>query len=126
MKVETTTLTIASTEIWAEVSKAGNYDLFIRVTGAGVPAGSDLHISATSATSGCDNMANFITYRPEGDTQYMPKSTKEPECGLTIEALPTAIGGRFKGTFNATLYGINSPTPVSKRVQLTFDVLRTK
>jgi hypothetical protein len=117
---------VTSTEIWAGVSKAGTYDLFIRVTGPNAGAGSDIHLSATKTGTGCNNTSNYITYRPAGDTQYMPKSANEPGCGLSITSLPTAVGGRFIGTFKATLYGINTTTPKSRNVDLSFDVLRTK
>lgn len=126
LTIDGTKFNVSSTDIWAEVRGAGDYDLFIKVTGPGVPAGSDIHISATGVRTGCDNTANFITYRPENDTQYMPKSTKDPNCGLSITSLPKVVNGRFTGRFEATLYGINTATPKTKTVDLSFDVLRTK
>ena len=56
----------------------------------------------------------------------MPKSSTEPECGLTVTELPTAVGGRFKATFDATLYSINVTPQRTKKVTLTLDVLREK
>ena len=79
-----------------------------------------------TAGSGCDNTTNYIAYRPEGDTQYMPKTAKDPACGLIIDEMPKEIGGHFKGSFNATLNGINTTTPKTRKLALTFDVVRTK
>lgn len=124
VKIDGVTVAVKDTVLWSEVSKPGEYDIFVKLTTPGTST--DIHVSATGVRNGCDNTANFITYRPSGDTQYMPKSTKDPSCGLAIESLPTAVGGRFKGSFNATLYGINVSTPKTKKVTLTFDVLREK
>ncbi len=118
--------TFGSATIWADVSKVGTYDLFLKVTGPGAPDGTDIHISATATGTGCDNTANYITYRPVGDTQYMPKSVKDPTCGLNVTALPAKVGDRFTGSFKATLYGINVTPAKTKSVDLTFDVLRDK
>lgn len=119
-------MNVTATDVWAEVRGPGDYDLFIKVNGPGVPAGSDFAISATGVRTGCDNTANYITYRPENDTQYMPKTAKDPNCGLSITSLPKVVNGRFTGRFEATLYGINTPTTKTKTVDLSFDVLRTK
>ncbi len=118
--------TFGSATIWAGVSKAGTYDLFLKVTGPGAPDGTDFHVSATATGTGCDNTANYITYRPVGDTQYMPKSANDPTCGLNITALPAKVGDRFTGSFKATLYGINVTPAKNVTVDLTFDVLRDK
>jgi hypothetical protein len=126
LTIDGVAVTVTGTDVWAGVSAPGMYDVFLKVSGPGIAVGSDFVISATSSVSGCDNTANYITYRPQGDTQYMPKSAEEPTCGLTIETLPAAVNDRFKGTFKATLYGINTTTPKSHKIDLTFDVLRTK
>jgi hypothetical protein len=117
---------IDGTTLWSDVSKPGMYNLFVKVSGNGVASGSDFDISATATGKGCDNTANYITYRPSGDPQYMPASAKEPACGLTIDALPPAVGARFTGSFHGTLYAINVSTPSSKKIDVTFDVLRTQ
>jgi hypothetical protein len=129
VKVEQATLTVDSTNLWSEVSKPGEYMLFIRVSGAGVAAGSDFVISAKGPGSGCESGANFISYRPEGDSQYMPKGTSgttNAACGLEITEIPTALGRHFSGTFRGTLHAINVTTPKSKTFDLKFDVVRTK
>jgi hypothetical protein len=126
VKVSGVTFTVGETKVWANVSGAGNYDIFVPVTGPGVAAGSDIHVWADHKGTGCVNTTNYIAYRPKSDTQYMPMSTNEPACGLTITELPTAVGGRFKGTFKGTLRGINVTPTVTKTIDMTFDVLRTK
>jgi hypothetical protein len=126
LKIDDVTVDIDDTSLWSEVSKPGAFDLFIKVSGPGVASGSDIHISATRVASGCDNAANYIVYRPQGDTQYMPKSSKEPACGLTIAAIPTAPNAHFRGKFTAALFGINTDAPKTKKVELTFDVVRSK
>jgi hypothetical protein len=96
-------------------------NLSIKFTGTGIAEGSDLIISATHVGAGCDNTANFITYRPMSAPQYMPASTVEPACGLTIEAI-SAAGGRIRGTFSGTLHSINSSPATTRVVAATFDV----
>jgi hypothetical protein len=122
-KVGGVTLTVTDTTLWSEVSGPGKYSIFVKVTGPGIAAGSDFHVSATRTGPGCESGGNFITYRPQNDTQYMPKATP---CGLKIDELPTAVGGRFRGTFVGTLTGINTTTTKTKNITLAFDVLRTK
>jgi hypothetical protein len=122
--VDGTTLSVTSTDLWNEVQGPGKYTLFLRVSGPGVAAGSDFVISAVRTGDGCLNTENFITYRPAGDTQYMPKLGGDPACGLRIDALPTSAGARLKGSFDGTLRGINRSTPKSKNVTITFDVAR--
>jgi len=119
-------INVDGTTLWSEVSKKGMYNLFVKVSGNGVASGSDFDISATAIGAGCDNTANYITYRPSGDTQYMPASPNEPACGLTITSIPTAIGGRFIGSFKGTLHAINVTTPRSKTIDVSFDVPRTQ
>jgi len=126
VQVNGTALTVDKTNLWVDVSKAGTYDFFINVSGGGLGAGSDLHMSSTHTGSGCDNLTNFITYRPANDTQYMPKSVKDTGCGLVFTALPTAVGDRLKGSFHGTLIGINQTPAKSKTIDIVFDVLRTK
>jgi hypothetical protein len=126
VKLNGTTLTVSEVKLWSEVSRAGEYNVFVYVTGPGVEAGSDFIISARQIGSGCDNTKNFITYRPKNDTQYMPRTTTDAGCGLQISELPTAVGGRLKGSFKGTLHAINVSTPRSREVDLTFDVLREK
>jgi hypothetical protein len=126
LKIDGKTINVDDTELWAEVGGPGEYDIFIKVSGPGVAAGSDVHIGATSTGTGCDSTANTIAYRPKGDTQYMPKSANEPSCGLDIDELPKAVGGRFRGSFKSTLYGINADPKPTKSVELTFDVARAK
>ncbi len=118
--------TFGSATVWANVSAQGTYNVFLKVTGPGAPDGTDFDISATATGTGCDNTANYITYRPVGDAQYMPKSAKDPSCGLNVTALPTKVGDRFTGSFKATLYSINVTPAKTKSVELTFDVLRDK
>lgn len=96
-------------------------NLSIRFTGTGIAVGSDLDISATHAGAGCDNTTNFITYRPMSAPQYMPSSTVDPGCGLTIEAI-SATGGRIRGQFSGTLHSINSSPATTRVVAATFDV----
>jgi len=127
LTIDGASYTIGTTNLWSEVSKAGEYDIFIPLTGPGAPSGSDFHVSATHTGTGCDNTKNFLTYRPSGDAQYMPTPTTiAPSCGLTIESLPTAVGGRFKGSFKGTLTSINVTPSKSKQFDLKFDVLRAK
>lgn len=96
-------------------------NLTIKFTGTGIAEGSDIHLSATHVGSGCDNTANFITYRPMSAPQYMPSpTTVAPACGLTIQAI-SAQGGRFTGTFSGTLYSINSSPQTTHMVTATFD-----
>jgi hypothetical protein len=124
--IDGTTMHVDGTTLWSDVSAKGTYDLFVKVSGTGVPSGSDFVISATKTAKGCDNTANYITYRPSGDTQYMPASPVEPACGLSISALPPAVGARFTGSFKGTLDAINVSSPRSKTFSLTFDVVRTE
>lgn len=93
----------------------------IQFSGSGIAEGSDLQISATHVGAGCDNTKNFITYRPMSAPQYMPASTVEPACGLTIEAI-SATGGRIRGAFSGTLHSINSTPATTRAVTATFDV----
>jgi hypothetical protein len=93
----------------------------IKFTGTGIAVGSDLAISATHVGAGCDNTTNFITYRPMSAPQYMPSSTVDPACGLTIEAISSA-GGRIRGNFSGTLHSINSSPATTRVVAATFDV----
>jgi hypothetical protein len=125
VKVAGDTFTIDSTEVWAEVSKPGEYYLFIRVTGPGAPAGSDFAISATSASIGCSIGGNHPTFRPKGDAQFMP-ATNDSKCGLVIDELPTTKDGRFRGTFKGTLRSINETPARTKSFDLAFDVGRKK
>jgi hypothetical protein len=124
--IDGASINVDGTTLWSEVSQKGMYNIFIKVSGTGVPSGSDFDISATATGQGCVNTANYITYRPSGDTQYMPASPNEPTCGLTITSIPTAIGGRFKGSFNGKLHAINVSTPRSKTIVVSFDVPRTQ
>lgn len=124
VKIDGVTFSVQNARLWSEVRGPGLYDVFIDVTGPGAPAGSDIYIRADASGTGCDD-TNGIVYRPQGDTQYRPSSTTGA-CGLVIKELPTAIGGRFTGTFNGLLPGINLTTPRSKKVEVTFDVLREK
>jgi hypothetical protein len=119
-------LTITGTTLWSEVTKAGEYSVFLKVTGTGVADGSDINIWASATQSGCVNTTNYLAFRPTGDTQYMPKSPTEPQCGLTVTSLPTAVGGRFQATFEGTLYGIGTTSPRSKQFVISVDVLRDK
>jgi hypothetical protein len=125
-KLGGTTLSVSEVKLWSEVSSAGEYNVFVYVTGPGVETGSDFIISARQVGSGCDNTKNFIAYRPKNDTQYMPRTTKDAGCGLQISELPTTVGGRLRGSFKGTLHAINVSTPRSREVDLTFDVLREK
>jgi len=93
----------------------------IKFTGTGIAVGSDLDISATHVGAGCDNTMNFITYRPMSAPQYMPSSTVDPACGLTISAI-SAAGGRIRGNFSGTLHSINSSPATTRVVTATFDV----
>src|SRR5215831_1217 len=93
----------------------------IKFTGTGIAVGSDLLISATHVGAGCENTTNFITYRPMSAPQYMPSSTVDPACGLTIEAI-SAAGGRIRGSFSGTLHSINSSPATTRVVTATFDV----
>jgi hypothetical protein len=70
--------------------------------------------------------ANFITFRPKSDTRYAPSSTKDPSCGLDVDALPTDVGGRFTGAFAGTLHGTDTTAPAKKELAVTFDVLRER
>jgi len=99
----------------------GVENLIIRFSGMGIAVGSDLIISATHAGFGCDNTTNFIAYRPNSAPQYMPSSTVDPVCGLTIEAI-SAAGGRIRGYFSGTLQSINSSPATTRVVEATFDV----
>jgi len=126
LTIDGTAFTVDDTTLWADVSKAGTYDVFVKITGPGAGAGSDFHVTARETGDGCDNTSNYLTYRPAGDSQYMPKGPVDAACGLTVTSLPKAVGDRFTGTFKAKLYAINSPTPKSKNVELSFDVLRAK
>ncbi|HVH43954.1 MAG TPA: hypothetical protein VM925_16495 [Labilithrix sp.] len=117
-------LIVGGASLWAEVSKPGDYDLFVKVSGAGIQVGSDIHVKATASTAGCAS-ENYIDFRPANDTQYMAKRG-DAACGLSIVELPTAVGGHFKGSFDGILDGINSDPPKSKRVVFTFDIIRTK
>jgi hypothetical protein len=96
-------------------------NLSIKLTGTGIAVGSDLAISATHVGAGCDNTTNFITYRPMSAPQYMPSSTVDPTCGLTIEAI-SAAGGRIRGKFSGTLHSINSSPATTRVVAAMFDV----
>jgi hypothetical protein len=96
-------------------------NLSIKFTGTGIADGTDIEISATEVGAGCDNTQNFITYRPMSAPQYMPASTVDPTCGLTIEAI-SAQGGRIRGNFSGTLYSINSSPETTHVVTATFDV----
>ena len=96
-------------------------NLSIKFTGTGIAVGSDLLISATHVGAGCDNTANFIAYRPMSAPQYLPSSTVDPACGLTIEAI-SAAGGRIRGNFSGTLHSINSSPATTRVVAATFDV----
>jgi hypothetical protein len=96
-------------------------NLSIKFTGTGIAVGSDLAISATHVGAGCDNTTNFNTYRPMSAPQYMPSSTVDPACGLTIEAI-SAAGGRIRGNFSGTLHSINSSPATTRVVAATFDV----
>jgi hypothetical protein len=96
-------------------------NLSIKFTGTEIAVGSDLVISATHVGAGCDNTTNFITYRPMSAPQYMPSSTVDPACGLTIEAI-SAAGGRIRGNFSGTLHSINSIPATTRMVAATFDV----
>ena len=126
LTIDGKSINVDGTTLWSEVSQKGMYNLFVKVSGNGVASGSDFDISATAIGAGCDNTANYITYRPSGDTQYMPASPNEPACGLTITSIPTAIGGRFIGSFKGTLHAINVTTPRSKTIDVSFDVPRTQ
>ncbi|HEY8073162.1 MAG TPA: hypothetical protein VIF62_03615 [Labilithrix sp.] len=126
LTIDGETFAFGSATVWANVSAAGTYNVFLKVTGPGAPDGTDFDISATATGTGCVNTANYITYRPVGDTQYMPKSANEPTCGLSITSLPKNVGDRFTGSFKATLYGINVTPAKTKSIDLTFDVLRDK
>lgn len=97
-------------------------NLSIKFTGTGIADGSDLLISATHVGTGCDNTANFIAYRPMSAPQYLPSSTVDPACGLTIEAI-SAAGGRLRGNFSGTLHSINSSPATTRVVTATFDAL---
>ena len=125
LTIDGASYTVSSTNLWSEVSKAGEYDIFIQLTGPGAPSGSDLHVTATHTGTGCNYTQNSLTYRPSGDAQYMPPSIAA-NCGLTLESIPTAVGGRFKGTFKGTLTSINVTPAKSKSFDLKFDVLREK
>jgi hypothetical protein len=121
----TITLKLDGTTLAVEGFGVGPENLFIKVSGPGIAAGTDFSLSATRLGSGCESGVAWITYRPrDGDKQYMPKAG--PSCGLTIGGRPLAIGDRFKGSFNGTLHAINTTTPRSKKVEITFDVVRTK
>jgi hypothetical protein len=96
-------------------------NLSIKFTGTGIAVGSDLIISATHIGAGCDNTANFITYRPMSAPQYMPSSTVDPACGLTIEEI-SATGGLIRGNFSGTLHSINSSPATTRVVAATFAV----
>lgn len=126
VKVDGVTLTVGEVKLWSEVAKPGKYDTFISVTGAGVAAGSDIVISADSATTGCVVGEEHITYRPKSEPQYMPMTSGDPACGLSIKSLPKSVGERFTGTFKGTLRAINTTPTQTKNVEVTFDVLREK
>jgi len=113
-------------EIWAEVSRPGLYHLFIDVSSPDIPKGSDFIISATRTGKDCSIGANFITYRPKNDTQFMPKRLRNSECELMINEYPKEANGFFRGSFKERLYGINSPDSRVKTVNLTFNVMRSK
>ena len=126
VKVDGVTLTVGDVKLWSEVAEPGAYDAFISVTGAGVAAGSDIVISANSATTGCVVGEEHITYRPKSQPQYMPMTSGDPACGLSIKTLPKSVGERFTGTFKGTLRAINTTPTQTKTVDVTFDVLREK
>jgi hypothetical protein len=122
--VDGTKLNVDGMNIWSEVSKAGDYDLFVKVSGPGVATGSDIHVKATAVTTGCGG-DNYIDFRPANAPQHMSKRG-DATCGLVIDELPTAVGGRFKGTFKGTLTSINTTPATSKNFVFTFDALRAK
>jgi hypothetical protein len=95
-------------------------NLIIKFSGTGIADGSDMAIQATHVGTGCDNTANFITYRPMSAPQYMPSSAVDPACGLMIEGI-SAQGGRIRGTFSGTLHSINSSPATTRVVAATFD-----
>jgi hypothetical protein len=114
---------VVGTTLWSDVPKAGNFTLFVKVKGSGVPDGSDFVLDVIANKSGCQPTVNWLTYRPANDTQYMPGSQNDPTCGLTVTALPNAVGGRLKATFNGTLTAIDG-TSKTKAVMLSVDFLR--
>jgi len=126
VKIDGATYTVSTTNLWSEVQGAGKYNIFIKLTGPGAPDGSDIHISADHTGTGCVNTTNYLAYRPQGSTQYMPMSANEPTCGLSINELPKAVGGRFRGSFTGTMRAINTTPLTTKRFEIKFDVLRDK
>ena len=125
-KIDGVTYTVSETNLWSEVGGPGEYDIFVKLTGPGAPTGSDIHVGASRTGTGCKSGENYITYRPKGAPQYMPNSSNEPTCGLTMSELPKAVGGRFRGRFVGTLRSINTSPVTYKKITLEFDVLRTK
>jgi hypothetical protein len=122
--IDGTTVTVDGTNLWNESSGPGKYSLFIKVAGPGIPAGSDIIVSAMGPRVGCSLNVNDTAYRVTGEGGYV--SNQKDTCGLTVESIPTAVGGRFKGSFKGTLSTINTSTPKSKSLEFTFDVLREK
>jgi hypothetical protein len=124
-------MTVDSAVLWAPNPVDPNeYDLFIRFHGTGVATGTDLAIQAYRTGAGCKSGENFVSYRPTGDTQYMPAGAlggkSDALCGFSVTALPTATGKRFVGTFDGTLTSINVSPAKTRKVKVSFDVARTK
>ena len=116
-------LTVQSITLWTDVTP-GDYDLFIKVTGTGAPPGSDVFVKGRATGSGCDITKNFIFYRPLQAAQHYP-GLRSPNCGLTISALPKAVGGHYTGTFKGTLPNEDNAKAL-KSFDITFDVVRKK
>ena len=119
-------LVVDDVVLWSNVSRPGDYDIFLEVHGPDVPSGSSIHVSATRLGTGCDAATNFITFRPESDTPYVPSSSEDPSCGLAVEALPTGAGDRFTGSFEGTVRSIDPKTLETKTLEVRFDVLGDK
>ena len=118
-------MTIDKVTLWApNAVNANEYDLFLAFHGAGAPSGTDVAISAVRSGAGCKSGENFLAYRPQGDTQYMPAQTAT--CGFSVAQIPSAAGLRFTGSFEGTLTSINVTPAKTRKVSITFDVLRAK
>src|SRR5262249_51486023 len=126
-------LNIDSIDLWApNPSNPSEYDIFIKVSGPGVPAGSDIAITAYTTGTMCGlSPNNDIFYRPANDDQYAPNFSYDGSnpipfaCGLTVSSLPTQTGASLTGNYVGALYGLNDKSKMHS-LDIHFDAPRTQ
>ncbi len=101
------------------------YTGIVKVSGGGLPAGTDFAIHASRTGSGCgptpeDHQGAWLRYPAPTYSQY--HSPFDATCGMTVTSLADGPGKRFEGTVDGKLNGINDVSSKSVDVKITFSI----